>query len=86
MTAPPELSLFAFRQRFQGVNREEENRRNQALLRRINTPRRIMLTGTEVGGRYFLRICILQLRTHEAILNEGLELILEALAEARNSF
>ncbi|KFI21361.1 pyridoxal phosphate-dependent decarboxylase family protein [Nitrosococcus oceani] len=86
MAAPPELSLFAFRQRFQGINREEENRRNQVLLRRINAPRRIMLTGTEVGGRYFLRICILQLRTHEAILNEGLELILEALAEARNSF
>ncbi|ADJ29760.1 pyridoxal phosphate-dependent decarboxylase family protein [Nitrosococcus watsonii] len=86
MAAPPELSLFAFRQRFQGVSREEENRRNQALLERINAPRRIMLTGTEVGGRYFLRICILQLRTHEAILNEGLELILEALAEGRNDF
>lgn len=84
IAAPPELSLFAFRQRFKGLSREEENRRNQALLKRINESRRIMITGTEVNGRYFLRICVLHLRTHEAILNEGLELILAALAEARN--
>lgn len=83
IAAPPELSLFAFRQRFEGITREEENRRNQALLERINRSRRIMITGTEINGRYFLRICILHLRTHEAILNEGLDLILAALAEAR---
>jgi aromatic-L-amino-acid decarboxylase len=85
IAAPPELSLFAFRQRFKGVRREEENRRNRVLLERINESRRIMLTGTELNDCYFLRICVLHLRTHESILNEGLTLIVGALAEARNS-
>lgn len=84
IAAPPELSLFAFRQRYKGASQEEENRRNKILLERINAPRRIMITGTEVNGCYFLRICILHLRTHEAVLNEGLDIILRALAEARN--
>jgi aromatic-L-amino-acid decarboxylase len=86
IAAPPELSLFAFRQRFKGVCQEEENHRNRALLERINESCRIMITGTEINSCYFLRICILHLRTHESLLNEGLELIVRALAEARNSF
>jgi aromatic-L-amino-acid decarboxylase len=86
IVAPPELSLFAFRQRFKGTCRKEENRRNRALLEHINGPRRIMITGTEINGCYFLRICILHLRTHETIVNEGLDLIVQALAETRNNF
>lgn len=86
IAAPPELSLFAFRQRFKGVPREEENRRNRILLERINESRRIMMTGTEINGYYFLRICILHLRTHEAIVHEGLDRIVQALRGARDDF
>jgi aromatic-L-amino-acid/L-tryptophan decarboxylase len=83
IAAPPELSLFAFRQRFKGADGEEENRRNRALLERINASRRIMMTGTEIGGRYFLRLCVLHVRTHEAVLKEGLSLVLQGLEETR---
>jgi aromatic-L-amino-acid/L-tryptophan decarboxylase len=86
IAAPPELSLFAFRQRFKGVDRAEENRRNCALLARVNASRRIMITGTEVGDRYFLRLCVLHVRTHAAVVKEGLSLILHALEEARKEY
>src|SRR5699024_781418 len=85
IAAPPELSLFAFRQQFKEISREEENRRTRGLLERINESQRIMMTGTEINGYYFLRICILHLRTHEAIVTEGLERIVQALREARNN-
>ncbi|MCZ6794623.1 MAG: pyridoxal-dependent decarboxylase [Planctomycetota bacterium] len=85
VAAPPELSLFAFRQRHPGVDREEENRRNRRLLGRINAPRRIMVTGTEVGGKYWVRICVLHLRTHRERVDEGLDIIRESLAAERRT-
>ncbi len=81
----PELSLFAFRQRFRHLTPEEENQRNRDLLTRINAPRRIMLTGTEMAGRFYLRICVLHMRTHRDRLDEGLEIITQALADARKN-
>ena len=83
IAAPPELSLFAFRQRFQNRDLEEENRRNRELLERINARNRIMLTGTEISGRYYLRICVLHLRTHAPVMEEGLAIILDALRGGR---
>ena len=83
IAAPPELSLFAFRRRFQNCDLEEENRRNRELLERINARNRIMLTGTEISGRYYLRICVLHLRTHAPVMEEGLTIILDALRGGR---
>ena len=83
ITAPPELSLFAFRQRHSSVDLEEENRRNRDLLERINKSRRIMVTGTEIQGKFYTRICVLHLRTDRARMEEGLEIILRALEEGR---
>ena len=75
MATPPELSLFAFRKRWPGVDLEEENRRNRDLLHRINAPRRVFLTGTDLEGKFYLRICVLHLRTHRDRIEEGLEII-----------
>src|SRR5699024_9958543 len=86
IAAPPELSLFTNRQQFYRVRREAVSRRKRLLMQRINEARRIMITGTEMNGYYFLRICILHSRTHEAIVHEGLDRIVQTLREARDDF
>ncbi len=75
LAAPPELSLFAFRQRLPGASLAEENRHNHAVLAAVNDARRVMLTGTEVDGIFWLRICVLHVRTHRERLDEALELL-----------
>jgi aromatic-L-amino-acid decarboxylase len=80
IAAPPELSLFAFRQRLPGADGDAVNRHNRRLLERINLPRRVFLTGTEIDGRFYIRFCVLHLRTHRERVEEGLGIILEALA------
>jgi len=81
--APLDLSLFAFRQRWQGKSIDEENRLNRALLERINRSRRIMLGGTELDEKFFLRLCVLHLRTHRDRVDEALEIIRESLEAGR---
>ncbi|MFP6739432.1 MAG: aminotransferase class V-fold PLP-dependent enzyme [Planctomycetota bacterium] len=79
----PDLSLFIFRQRHDDCTPQEEDARNQALLERINRPQRVMLTGTVVNDRFYLRLCILHLRTDHARLDEALSIIDGALEENR---
>ena len=79
----PDLSLFMFRQEFENCKPAEEDARNQRLLERINQDRRIMLTGTIVDGRFYLRLCILHMRTDHARLDEALSIISDALEENR---
>ncbi len=81
IAAPPELSLFAFRRRFGGCPLEEANARNRALLERINEPRRVYLTGTDIDGVFWIRVCVLHLRTDRARVDEALEIIRRALRE-----
>ena len=81
-TGPPELSLFAFRARSPGDTLDEENARNRQLLARINTPRRIYLTATTVAGKFWIRICILHMRTDRSRAEETLAIIREALRTA----
>ena len=82
--APP-ISLFAFRQRHSGASPEEEDRLNRLLLERINQARRVYLTGTELVGRFFIRVCVLHFRTHAERIDEALEIITRCLAELRSS-
>jgi aromatic-L-amino-acid decarboxylase len=79
----PELSLFAFRQSYPGLSRSEENARNRALLDRINEPRRVMLTSTEIDGTFWLRVCVLHLRTHQSRLDEALNIVRTELDRGR---
>jgi len=57
------------------------NRLNRALLERINARRRVFLTGTMVGGRFIIRICVLSFRTHQDRMEAALEDIRAALPQ-----
>ncbi|MFN0057005.1 MAG: pyridoxal phosphate-dependent decarboxylase family protein [Planctomycetota bacterium] len=82
IVAPPELSLFAFRRRFVGLARADENARNRDLLARINASQRVMLTGTEIGSVFYLRACVLHLRTHADRIGEVKEILGREFARA----
>jgi aromatic-L-amino-acid decarboxylase len=72
--AEPQLSLLAFRLKPAGVDDPEElNALNQRLLERVNARQRVVLTGTMLGDRFALRICVLSFRTHRDRMEEGLE-------------
>ena len=79
IAVPPELSLFAFRQRVPGATVDEANAVNRQVLARINAHGRVFLTGTELNGCFFIRACVLHLRTDRARVEEALELIRGAL-------
>ena len=79
IAAPPELSLFAFRKRVPGATVDGANAVNRRVLSRINANGRVFLTGTELDGRFFIRVCVLHLRTDRQRVEEALGLIREAL-------
>ena len=68
----PELSLVIFRLDAPGPDGE---RLNQELLGRINDTRRVMLSGTTMRGRFYLRICVLNFRTHRDRIEELLAIV-----------
>ncbi len=76
IVAEPQLSTVAFR--LAGG----DDAANQALLARINAPKRVMLTGAVVGGRFVLRICVLSFRTHMERMRMCIEDIRAALASS----
>jgi aromatic-L-amino-acid decarboxylase len=81
IVAEPQLSIVAFRQVAPKQDVEAANRVNRNLLDRINRKKRVYLTGTTVGGRFVLRICVLSFRTHRERLEQGLDDIVAAMAE-----
>ena len=83
--AEPQLSIVAFRQTRPGATAEELDRRNLALLDRINGRRRVYLTGTKLKGRFAIRICVLSFRTHRDRMEQALEDIRAAASEGENA-
>jgi aromatic-L-amino-acid decarboxylase len=86
MLAEPQLSLLAFRlhpaRRPSGTDDDEAlNRLNRELLARVNARNRVHLTGTLLGRRFALRICVLSFRTHADRLAAGLADIRAAIRE-----
>ncbi len=73
IVAEPQLSIVAFRLALPGVEAEAAERANRELLERINSRRRVHLTGTRLGGRFALRICVLSFRTHQERMRQALE-------------
>ena len=61
----------------------DEDSLNQTLLERINEDQDVMLTGTVVKERFYLRMCILHLRTDQSRLDRALSLIDSALQMSR---
>lgn len=64
IVAEPQLSLLAFRLVRPDLDEDALNRLNLDFLDRINEPGRVLLTGTTLGGKFTLRICVLSFRTH----------------------
>jgi aromatic-L-amino-acid decarboxylase len=83
LLAPPDLSLFAFRDELPGEPRERRDARNRAWLARTNARQRVHLTGTELPDGWALRICVLSFRTHQERMDMALEDLRAALAESR---
>ena len=72
IVAEPQLSTVAFRLERPGASHDELNQLNRELLERINTRQRVFLTGTTVGGRFVIRICVLSFRTHQDRMEQAL--------------
>lgn len=72
---PPDLSVVAFRLR------NGDDAAQLRFLNRINRTQRVLLSSTRIGGRVFLRIAILSVRTHADRVHEALEIISTATAE-----
>jgi aromatic-L-amino-acid decarboxylase len=81
--AEPQLSILAFRLAPAGLDGAGLDRLNRELLDRINAKRRIFLTGTTLRHRFAIRICVLSFRTHRDRMDQGLEDLREAAAEAK---
>lgn len=84
LVAPPELSLLAFRHAPPGLSAEALDRHNRELLAEINARKRILLSGTVVDGRFLIRFCVLNFRTHRDRIEAGLQDIRSAIDALRN--
>jgi aromatic-L-amino-acid decarboxylase len=85
--AEPELSLLAFRLAPAALagaagNRDRLDRLNRDWLARVNARRRVYLTGTMLGNRFALRICVLSFRTHRDRVEQALDDLRAAAREA----
>ncbi len=64
IVAAPQLSVVAFRLAPSDLEEEDLDRLNRELIRRINDRKRVFLTETLLDGRFVIRICVLNFRTH----------------------
>jgi aromatic-L-amino-acid decarboxylase len=81
IVAEPQLSIVAFVLAKPDLGISEANELNRAFLSAINARKRVYLTGTMLGPRFVLRICVLSFRTHADRMREGLEDIRAAAEE-----
>jgi glutamate/tyrosine decarboxylase-like PLP-dependent enzyme len=68
----PDLSIFAFRYLPQRGEPDEFNKRLVEELRRDGT---IFLSSTVIGGNYMIRFAVLSFRTHQAEIDQAIDLI-----------
>ncbi len=73
--AAPELSVIVFRYRPKKGDIEEFNRK---LLAYIVKSKKLFLSSTLLKGKFVIRVCILSFRTHQAEVEEALEIIRKA--------
>lgn len=72
IVAEPQLSIVAFR---------HTSGRSEELMNRINAKKRVMMTGTILGGEFVIRICVVSFRTHM----KHMEMCLEDVRAAMGS-
>jgi aromatic-L-amino-acid decarboxylase len=85
IVAEPQLSILAFRLLRPGADGPALDRENRRLLERVNARKRVYLTGTVVGGRFAVRICVLSFRTHRERMEMALEDIRAAMSEGEGA-
>jgi aromatic-L-amino-acid decarboxylase len=74
----PELTVVAFRYLPPAGDVEAFNR---ALLERVNASRRVFLSSTMVDGRFTIRACIVNHRTHRDRVEEALQIVRRSAEE-----
>jgi aromatic-L-amino-acid/L-tryptophan decarboxylase len=84
IVAEPQLSTLAFRlnpgrMESDGLEADDLNRLNRRLMKAINDRKRVFLTGTKLGDRFVIRICVLSFRTHRDRMEACLEDIRQAV-------
>ena len=77
--AEPQLSIVAFRLTAPGLETKSLNELNRNLMAQVNASKRVYLTGTMLGDRFAIRICVLSFRTHADRMEMGLEDIRHAV-------
>ena len=77
----PQLSIVTFRLHPPDLNESALNDLNRRLRDRINARQRVFLTPTTLGGRYVIRICVLNFRTHLDRMEMCLEDVRASVAE-----
>ena len=75
------LYAEAFRLVLSDGDTQALNRLNRELLERINAKKRIYLTGTMLGDRFAIRICVLSFRTHLERMEKGMADIRESIRQ-----
>lgn len=88
MDAPPQLSLFAFHLEGPGLETlEAQNQATRELMQRVTARGRVMVTGTQIGSRFYGRVCVLSFRTRRHEMETCVQHLKEEaailLAEAR---
>ena len=73
----PDLSVVAFRYFPRNGNADEYNER---LIKHVQDEGRVMLSGTRIDGRYYLRCAILCFRTHLEHVDEVVDALLRGVA------
>ena len=76
----PQLTVVPFR--LAGDAGAEDDERQKAFLDRINASKRVFLSSTRIDGRYLLRACIVSHRTHADRIEECIEIVRRAAADA----
>jgi aromatic-L-amino-acid decarboxylase len=74
---PPDLSVVAFRYLPKDGDPDTFNER---LIKHVIDEGRVMLSGTRIDGRFYLRCAILCFRTHIEHVDEALDALVEAVA------
>jgi aromatic-L-amino-acid decarboxylase len=81
IVAAPQLSVVAFRLAPPGIGESDLNQINRELIERINAKKRVFLNETVLEGRFVIRICILNFRTHRDRVEMCLDDIRSSVSE-----
>jgi aromatic-L-amino-acid decarboxylase len=84
VVAPSPFSTVCFRAVFPGTSPEEEDRRNERLMDRVNDTGELFLSHTSILGRMTLRLAIGNIRTEERHVRRAYELLSDGARALRS--